>query len=66
MRLKIWKAKDGWRWNCKATNGKIVGESGEAFTRERDVKRSLLAIARSIFRLSGGAVLALKIGRAHV
>jgi len=59
MRLKIWKSADGWRWNCKAHNGKIVGESGEAFTRERDVKRSLIAIARSIFRLSGGAVLAL-------
>ena len=33
LTLEIWHAKDGWRWRLKARNGKIVAESGEAYTR---------------------------------
>lgn len=36
------KAKDGWRWNVKTRNGRIVAESGEAYTREADAQRAWL------------------------
>jgi uncharacterized protein YegP (UPF0339 family) len=38
---QVWQAKDGWRWRLKAANGRIVAESGEAYTRERDARRAM-------------------------
>jgi hypothetical protein len=32
--LEIYKAKDGYRWRLVAANGRIICESGEAFTRK--------------------------------
>ena len=33
-RFEVYKAKDGWRWALKAKNGRIVADSGEAYTRK--------------------------------
>ncbi len=30
----------GWRWRLVAENGRIVGDSGESYTRRRDVIRA--------------------------
>jgi len=35
-RLFVYKAKDGWRWRLKSSNGKIVCESGESYKRKPD------------------------------
>lgn len=32
MKVHIYNAKDGWRWHLRARNGRIVAESGEAYT----------------------------------
>lgn len=35
-RVEVWPAGDGWRWREWAANGRIVSESGEAYTRKGD------------------------------
>ncbi len=37
----IYKAKDGWRWRLKASNNKIVAESGEAYTRAYSARKAI-------------------------
>ena len=48
MRYKPWKfvvyaADDGWRWHLMASNGRIVADSGEAYTRRYE---AVLAVQR--------------------
>lgn len=43
-RFKIYKAKDGWRWALKAKNGRIIADSGEAFTRKETALASVQII----------------------
>lgn len=31
-KLHVYRAADGWRWRMKSGNGRIVAESGEAYT----------------------------------
>ena len=31
-KVQFYKATDGWRWRLKSGNGRIVAESGEAYT----------------------------------
>jgi uncharacterized protein YegP (UPF0339 family) len=40
MKLDIYKAADGWRWRFVAENGRIIAESGEAYTRNADAERA--------------------------
>jgi uncharacterized protein YegP (UPF0339 family) len=40
MKVDIYCAGDGWRWHVRAKNGRIVAESGEAYTRERDARKA--------------------------
>jgi uncharacterized protein YegP (UPF0339 family) len=30
--LEVYEARDGWRWRLWARNGRLVAESGEAYT----------------------------------
>lgn len=39
--LQFHKAKDGWRWRLRARNGRIVAESGEAYSNRRKLRRGL-------------------------
>ena len=32
MKFHIYKAKDGWRWRLRARNGRIVADSGQAYS----------------------------------
>jgi uncharacterized protein len=32
MKVHVYRAVDGWRWQLKARNGRIIAESGEAYT----------------------------------
>jgi len=38
--IKIYKDRDGWRWRMQAANGKIIADSGEAYTRARSCRRA--------------------------
>jgi uncharacterized protein YegP (UPF0339 family) len=40
MDIEIYPAKDGWRWRARMRNGRIVAESGEAYTRKADASRA--------------------------
>ena len=44
-----YQAKDGWRWRLLAKNHKVIAESGEAYTRKRDVMRAIDAVLLAIF-----------------
>jgi uncharacterized protein YegP (UPF0339 family) len=45
MKAEIYLARDGWRWRLKARNGRIVADSGEAYTRERDAVKAFNRMA---------------------
>lgn len=40
----VYRAKDGWRWRLKARNGRIVAESGEAYTRKRGALDGIMIV----------------------
>lgn len=42
-KLIVYEARDGWRWRLKATNGRIIADSGEAYTRFSGVRRAVKA-----------------------
>ena len=31
MKIRIYRAIDGWRWRAEPANGEVVSESGEAY-----------------------------------
>lgn len=43
-RFRVYLAADGWRWRLVAGNGRILADSGESYSRERDVYRALAAV----------------------
>lgn len=45
---EVWKAKDGWRWRLKAANGRIVAESGEAYTRRSSALRAITKLVTPV------------------
>lgn len=45
------KAKDGWRWRAMAC-GRIVEESGEAYSSKRAVLRAIAAKLRASYRVA--------------
>lgn len=47
-KFTIYKAKDGWRWRLKAANGRIIAESGEAYTRKHGAWRAAVRICRTV------------------
>lgn len=43
QKVVVYQAADGWRWHrVSPWNGKIVGESGESYTRRYDAKRAAI------------------------
>lgn len=49
MKFNIYKAKDGWRWNIKRA-GRIVADSGEAYTRRYDCRKALASVISGVTR----------------
>lgn len=47
------RPEGGWRWRLVGRNGKILADSGEAYTRKADVKRALDTTRQAI--LEAGA-----------
>jgi len=41
MRIELYPAKDGCRWRLKAGNGKIIAESGEAYSSKSACKKAI-------------------------
>lgn len=34
--LELYRARDGWRWRRRASNGRVVSDSGEGYVDRRD------------------------------
>jgi uncharacterized protein YegP (UPF0339 family) len=47
-KLHVYRAKDGWRWQMTAGNGKIVAESGEAYTNRSKCIAGFTRVQRNI------------------
>lgn len=47
LKFKVWKSKDGWRWNAKH-KGRIVAESGEGYARKAGCHKTLYNILKAI------------------
>jgi uncharacterized protein YegP (UPF0339 family) len=41
MRYTKYRSADGWRWRFKASNGRIISVSSEAYVNEADCDRSI-------------------------
>jgi uncharacterized protein YegP (UPF0339 family) len=42
--FELYKAADGWRWRLVAANGRIIADSGEAYTRRYDAARAITRV----------------------
>jgi len=45
--VRVYKAKDGWRWRMRAGNGRIVADSGEAYVSRAGADRAALALVHA-------------------
>ena len=45
--FECYRARDGWRWHAKR-GGRLVAESGEAYTREHGARRALARMLEAI------------------
>lgn len=43
--LRVYEAKDGWRWRLAARNGRIVADSAESYSRRGDACRAADRVA---------------------
>lgn len=43
--MRVYRAKDGWRWRLVAPNGKVTADSGEAYKRRYDCRVAAWALA---------------------
>jgi uncharacterized protein YegP (UPF0339 family) len=41
VKFEVYMAHDGWRWRLVSRNGRIMADSGESYTRRRDVVRAI-------------------------
>lgn len=52
-RFTVYEARDGYRWRLLAANNRLIAESGEAYTRERDAWRAVKVARFSAVRANG-------------
>lgn len=38
----------GWRWRLRTINGRIIADSGESYTRERDAWRAISTVIATV------------------
>ena len=55
-RFQVYQARDGWRWRLKAANGRIIADSGEAYTRKRDADRAVATVQDVVVRLKAKTI----------
>lgn len=48
VKFVVYEAKDGWRWRMVSSNGKIVAESGEAYTSKTKAKQGARRVVYSV------------------
>lgn len=53
-RFQVYEAADGWRWRLLAANNRLIAESGQAYSRERDANRAVKTAKFAIARADRG------------
>lgn len=49
MSLQVYRdRRKEWRWRLKAGNGRILADSGESYSRKRDVYRALSRVGKCL------------------
>jgi len=48
--FRIYRAGDGWRWRAVRANGRIMADSGEAYTRKAGTRRAVWRFIAAIDR----------------
>lgn len=51
VHFTTYKAKDGWRWHAKRS-GRIIADSGEAYTRKSSCKHAAADLVDAVLRLA--------------
>lgn len=51
--IRVYQARDGYRWSLIASNGRIVADSGEAYVHRANATRA----ARALSAIAGHAVI---------
>lgn len=49
--ITVYRAADGWRWRMKAANGRVVADSGEAYTSRRGAERAAYALIEAFIEV---------------
>lgn len=53
-RFRIYRDKAGkWRWRLQAANGRVIADSGEAYTRPRDCRRAVRTVTAAVIEARG-------------
>jgi len=53
-RFQVYEDASGqYRWRLKAANGRIIAESGEAYTRKRDSSRAVAGVVAAVIEARG-------------
>lgn len=47
-KVHVYMADDGWRWRLKASNGRIIAESGEAYTNRSKAVDGWTRVCRAV------------------
>lgn len=48
MKLHVYKAADGWRWSLQARNGRIIADSGEAYSNRANCADGWRRVERAV------------------
>ena len=48
--FRIYRARDGWRWRAVRTNGRVVADGGEAYTRKAGARRAVWRFIAAVDR----------------
>ena len=51
-KFQVYQAADGFRWRLKSSNGNIIADSGEAYTRRAGAQRAVKRMKQVIALLS--------------
>lgn len=54
--VSLYRARDGWRWRLVAPNGRILADSGEAYTRKAGAAKGCTRAAQAMCALVASVV----------
>lgn len=56
-RITVYRAEDGWRWNYRASNGRILADGGQGYSRRADCMRGMERVTGGVHSTADSALL---------